>query len=332
MTSPVKTTKSTRKVAFAVILMVVIVTVPVGLLIHFQWQAAATAAVFGAVACLTVGILAGWRAAFIYVVPGLTIATGAAALFPSNAWWAALVLGVVASLVGLSAARGLNNVLLVIPIALGFEIADPPSVNVSIPIPLFVALVVLFTTVFGSTVVYLVSRHKPAPKDLVSVSKLRAQYFALVLGPFIALAAWCVVHFNLGHAGSWMILTILVIYKPFIQDGIKKAASRTVGTIGGFVVAIALAQVTTSEFVFYIVGVIAMVAALTFMLNGRPYWEYAVALTIAIVMMEGATNLVTTAETRLVATLLGAGASLVVMLLLRPFAIRATKTAGATHY
>ncbi len=332
MSSRSKAVQTTRTVVFALVVMVVLVSIPVMILIHFHWQASATAAMFSAMTCLIVGVQVGWRASFMYVVPGLTITEGFGALFPGNAWWAAILVGLTASVIGLSASRGLSNPLLMIPIALGFEVAQPPSVNVDIPVPLFIALVVLGTTVFGSTVIYLISRFRPAPKDLVKVSPTRARYFALVLGPFVALAAWVVVDLDLGHAGAWMILTILVIFKPFIQDGVKKAASRTVGTLAGFVVAIAVAQLTSSEWVFYVVGVTAMITCLTLVLMGRPYWQYAVALTIAIVMMEGATDLVDTAETRLAATLVGAVASLVVMGLLSPIAKRAAHKSGLSHY
>ncbi|MDD2817337.1 MAG: FUSC family protein [Candidatus Nanopelagicales bacterium] len=332
MTKRSKAVETTRKVTFAVLLMVVIITVPVMVLIHFGWQAAGTAAMFGAMACLMVGVQAGWRASFIYVVPGMTIATACAAAFPGNAWWAALILGISAGFVAFSSRMGLNNALLIIPIALGFEFAQPPQIDVDLPAPVFVGLVVLGTTIFGSCVVYLVSRHNSAPKDLKRVSVKRSNYFALTLGPFVAIAAWVVVHFDLAHGGAWMILTILVIFQPFIQDGMKKAVSRTAGTLGGFLVAIIIAETTNSVTVYYLVGVLSMVLALTFMLIGRPYWQYAVALTMSIVMLEGATDLISTAETRLVATVAGAGASVFLMFLLRPLAVRSAREAGIEHY
>ena len=58
----------------------------------------------------------------------------------------------------------------------------------------------------------------------------------------------------------------------------------------------------------------------------------AIALTTAIVMIEGATDLVRTAETRLAATHIGVAVSMIVMLVLRPYAAKASRKYGQTHY
>jgi hypothetical protein len=333
MTSGNKKALATKKVVVVVALMVVCATIPITVLVHFNWQAAATASVIAALATLIVGVQAGWRNAVLYVVPWMTVTAILGACFPGNPWWAALLVGSVSAVIALSAKKGMSSQLLIISIALGFEVAQPPVVTVAIPTPIFIGLVVLGSTLYSALVVYLATRSRPVPKTPGGdVSAKRAQYFALVLGPFVAIATWIVVHYNLGHAGAWMILTILVIFKPFIQDSIKKIFSRVVGTVGGFVIAITIAETTSSIWVYYVVGVISLIAAITFMLIGRPYWEYAAALTTGIVMMEGATDLVPTAETRLVATLSAAGASLVVMLLLRPVAARVSGKHGQSHY
>jgi Fusaric acid resistance protein-like len=321
-----------KKVVFALVLVVVCVTAPVAIVLHFQWQGAATVSICASMACIVAGMQAGWRVAFWYVVIGLSACTFLAALFPGNPWWGALILGAVAYFVGRSAARGLSSALLMLPIALGFQIAQPPEVTVGIAEPVFLGLLVLATSIFSTAVVYFVSRARPTPSNLTPINAVRASYFALALGPFVAIATWLVVDLNLGHAGAWMILTILVIFKPFIQDGIQKAISRTFGTIGGFVIAMVVAQLSSSEIVFYVVGAAAMITALAVMLLGRPYWQYAIALTTAIVMIEGATDLVRTAETRLAATLIGAAASLIVMLVLRPYVAKASGKHGLTHY
>ena len=330
--TPISQSKAAKKVIFALVLVVVCVTAPVAIVFHFQWQGAATVSVCAAMACIVSGIQAGWRVAFWCVVIGLSTCTFLAALFPGNPWWGAFVLGVVAYLVGRSAARGLSSALLMVPIALGFQIAQPPEVTVGIPEPLFLGLLVLVTAIFSTAVVFVVSRTRPTSNSLTPVTAVRASYFALALGPFVAIATWFVVDLNLGHAGAWMILTILVIFKPFIQDGIQKAASRTLGTIGGFVIAIVVAQFSSSEIVYYVVGAAAMITALAVVLLGHPYWQYAIALTTAIVMIEGATDLVRTAETRLAATLIGVAVSMIVMLVLRPYAAKASRKYGQTHY
>jgi uncharacterized membrane protein YccC len=149
----------------------------------------------------------------------------------------------------------------------------------------------------------------------------------------VGIATWFVVDLNLGHGGGWIILTIVVVYQPDLGDSFKKAGSRALGTLIGFLIAIIVGVFVTSGPLLYLLGTICMVAALVVMLAGKPYLWFAALLTPAIVLYESAGSTVTrVAIVRLEATLIGVAGTLVVMLILLPITMHFQRKAGASEH
>jgi K+-transporting ATPase c subunit len=72
-----------------------------------------------------------------------------------------------------------------------------------------------------------------------------------------------------------------------------------------------------------LIGTVFLMVAFLLMLQGRPYWLYATVLTPAIVLLESSGSTVdTVAKERLGATLIGVACTIIVMLVLTPFAPR----------
>ena len=137
----------------------------------------------------------------------------------------------------------------------------------------------------------------------------------------VGVATWLVIDLDLGHGGGWIILTIVVVYQPYLGDGFKKAGSRAIGTVIGFVIAIVIGAFVTSAPMLYLLGTVCLIVSMVVMLAGKPYWWFATFLTPAIVLYESAGSTVTkVAVERLEATLIGIAGTLVVMLILLPIA------------
>lgn len=194
-------------------------------------------------------------------------------------------------------------------------------------------LVVGAAALYGAGVVALMRHRIPAWAEKPRISSSRALVFAVSNGLLMAVATWFVIALDLGHTGAWLLLTIVVVSQPYVQDGFTKALQRAGGTLLGFGVAFLVGAATSNVVILYVVGMVALMAAATLMLQRRPYWMFAASLTLTVVMLEGASSSVeATAISRLVATLVGAGAALAVTAVLQPFAKSSAQKHGVTHY
>ncbi len=292
---------------------------------------AATMAVFGALTALVAGLTAGWRVA---VAATLVLAGASAVAVPlsGTAWAAALLLASVSAVVALTARRGQAAALLLIPISLAFTVSEPPMGELEEPQRALIVLAItagagLFATVAGR--VGLPVRLPEAPH----VSRQRAAWFAVQLGLLVVAATWVTVAYQLGHTGAWLIMTILIVVQPYLQDGMRIAVQRALGTVLGFAVAMAFIFVTGWPVVLFVAGGLFMFAALVFRIEKRPYWQYAALLTPAIVLLEGGSgSLADTAWQRLLATVLGAVTALALMAMVRPLYQRAAQEHGLEHW
>jgi hypothetical protein len=299
-----------------------------------DWESVAGVAAMGAMTCFIAAILGGWRLALGLALP-LAIASGLAVALSGNPWLAALLMAVAAGAKGVAAGRGLQGAYIMAPISVGFILAQPPRPDVAMPPALFVGLVVLAAGLYATLVVIVLLRLLPPlpPPALKPIAPALARIYGIVLGLMVGIAAWFVVRFDLGHGGAWLMLTIIVVLQPFVQDGIERVLGRAAGTTLGFAIAFAIAKVTDAPAVIYTFGMAAMVVAVIFLMSKRPYWQYAALLTTAIVLLEGAaTSVVDTDLTRLAATLVGSAAVLLVTAVALPIAKKSATSRGVTHY
>lgn len=327
-----RTAAAVRKIAIGMVWLTIAAFAPAALMGILGWQHAVIVAMFGGLAAFMGGMMgSGWvtslSVSFIFAV--LAALTVWAAPYPVAA---GLVLGVAAFWRGYGARVGLHNALLMTVIALGFLLTAPPTFSGPVPTPIVTAIVALLSGLYVTLVMYL-ARSKVHPPALTRLVTLRVVAFSVILAVMVGGVAYCVVRFNLGHGGSWIILTILVVFQPYLGAGFKKAGSRVAGTAVGFVLALVIGEFVSSGPLLYVLGLICIMVALTFMMLGKPYWWFVMFLTPSIVLFESAGSTVDhTAVVRLEATTVGVIITLVVMLLLSPAAKYLQTKSGASNF
>jgi hypothetical protein len=333
MTTPKETKSAAAKsIVISVLLIVVAGYVPAIIMGALGWKSAVSLAMLGGMATFLACTMGkGWHTGLIIAVP-FSVFTALIVWSAPYALLAAIVMAGAAFLRGYGGKVGLHNALMMTVISLGFILAQPPKPVGTFAAPIFAGLVMLATTLWVTLIVFLAKRWVHPPK-LQSLVAARVVAFGVVLGIMIGIASWCVVHFELGHGGAWIILTILVVFQPYLGAGIKKAGARAAGTVAGFVIAIVVGLFFSGGAVLYVIGSILLVVALVFMMTGKPYWLFATFLTPAIVLYDSAGATVEkVAVERLEATIVGVLGTLVVMLALTPIAKRLALKAGQTEY
>ena len=325
--------RHTAKALITLNLMIVLaVLVPSWLVSALGYRSLAGIAMLAAVSALLLSLMRAWRSALLIVIP-FAIASSLAVVFAHNAWLAALLMALVAGALGPAAERGLNSSLTTIPIAIGFIISTPPSSTESGPSWLLVGIVTIVSMGWAILAGYVCRRWTPTLPHGTALGPRLSRWYGAILAILTGMAAWFVVTLGLGHSGGWLILTIVIVYQPYLQDGFRKALQRAGGTVVGFLVALGIGLVITNVTALLVIGTVVMVIAASLMALRKPYWIYAIFLTIAIVLLEGSgSNLFETDRNRLIATLIGVGVSLVAIILLRPFARSAAQRKGLTHY
>lgn len=293
------------------------------------WKSAVSVAMLAGLASFMACTMGkGWKSGLIIALP-FSVFTALTVWAAPYALAAAIVLAIAAFLRGYGAKVGLHNAFLTTVIALGFLVADPPKFTGSVPSPIVAGLVTLATALWVTLVVFVAQRWVHPPK-LAPIETVRVLWFSSVLALLVGIATWCVVHFDLGHGGGWIILTILVVFQPYLDTSFSKAVERALGTVAGFVIAIVVGLLVTSGPLLYLIGTILMIASIVFMLGGKPYWLFAAFLTPAIVLYESAGSTVTkVAIERLEATVAGVVATLIVLGILYPLAKYGQRKSGA---
>lgn len=315
-----------KSLVLGVVLMVIAGLAPAIVMGALGWHDAVSVAILsGLAAFIACNGGKGWHTGLIIAGPFSVLAALAVWAAP-YALLASLVLALAAFLRGYGAKIGVQNALLMTVIALGFMVASPPHSNTSLPTPIFVGLIALGTTLWVTLVVF-VLRKQLQPQKLVALDPVKVLAFSIILALMVGVATWCVVHFDLGHAGGWIILTIVVVFQPSFGAGFKKSAGRVAGTLVGFAIAIVAGALLPAGAAMYIGGAVFLILSMLAMLEGRAYWIFATFITAGIVLLESAGQTVEkVAFERLGATLIGVAGTMVVMLALSPLAKRLNLT------
>ena len=296
------------------------------------FTALATTALFGAMSGSVVSLTSSERVSLLMALP-LAAASALAVIVADSPWLAALLMAVVAGARGFTASSGLSGALTTPTIAVGFLVAQPPTLHESLPTWSIVGMTVLLCALWATLVILLLRHYLVAVPKTPGIPPVRARVFALISALMMGVAAWCVAEFHLGHAGGWLLLTIVVVFQPYVKDAFVKALHRAGGTFLGFIIAFVVGTLTQSAVLLSLLGFVAMSLSVGVMALGRPYWQYATFLTTAIVLFAGATSSVYEMDgLRLVATLLGVAFVLLVTALIQPFAKRSALVGGYTHY
>lgn len=261
----------------------------------------------------------GWRTGLAICLPFAVLA-GLADWAAPEPWLAAIVLAVAAFLRGYAAKVGQHNALMMVVIALGFIVVSPASANSadSFTSAIYVALLSLACGLWATLVTF-VLRHRLHAREHIGLDPIRVLAYSLSLAGLVGVATWFVVDLRLGHAGGWVILTIVVVFQPSLGAGFTKALSRAAGTILGISIALVAGVLVSGIWLAYLVGTLFLIASFLFMLQGRPYWLFVALLTPGIVLFDSAGSTVqAVAQERLGATLVGVVATVLVMLALAP--------------
>ena len=322
----------TKNIAISVFLMVFAGFSPAIVMGALGWKSAVSVAMLAGLATFMACTMGkGWTSGLIIAVPFSVLTTLTAWAAPI-AIAAAIVLAVAAFLRGYGAKAGLHNAFLTMVIALGFLVAEPPKFSGTVPSPIVAGLVTLATALWVTLIAFLAKRWVHPPK-LAPIEMIRVVWFSSVLALLVGIATWCVVHFDLGHGGGWIILTILVVFQPYLDTSFSKAWGRALGTLAGFFIAIGVGVIVTNGPLLYLIGTIFLIASMVFMLDGKAYWLFAAFLTPAIVLYESAGSTVTkVAIERLEATVVGIVGTLLVLAILYPLAKHWQRKSGAAQY
>ncbi len=273
--------------------------------------------------------------AAVFVPPRLSLtaaaltAVGAVLAVPAAdvPWAAAFVMVACGVAMGFAAKAGAAGAVTMAPITVAFVLSEPPAQPAWA-----VGLAVLASSLFGVGLGVSVRRHLPQ-RDLTPLGSERALAYGGMLALLAGVSGYFVAALQPGHAGAWLLLTFFVVIQPYLQDGWRKALERAAGTALGFLVAMGFGLLTDNRSALFAVGLVAMIAGVWMRVKNHPYWQNTTLLTIGVVMSEGAaTSVVSTAEQRLLATVIGVVASLLAMAALGPLYRRGAEKAGLDHY
>jgi hypothetical protein len=247
---------------------------------------------------------------------------------------AALLMAAFTLAAGLTASSGMAANLIMYPVSLGFLIAVPPVDAKGLVYPLWVIGLVLF---LGGTYAALLGAylgHRLKLPEPAQVSTTRAAAYAGALALMAGFATWLVVDRDLRHGGAWLIMTVLIVYRPYLQDALKMTLQRAGGTVLGCLIAATFAVFHAPIWLDVIAGLLLLALALAVRAEpSRPYWQYTAVITPTIVLLEGAgAGVLQTDFQRIFYTLLGAAIAVLVEVVLAPIYRHKASAGGLTKY
>lgn len=281
--------------------------------------------------------LLGARRIAIGAAVGMIVVAPVALLASEVPWLAALVLGAVGAATGICARWGASGLAVTAAISIVFLITDPPSLADDLGDSARLTLAMAIASGWGLLVGLLVRRwrgsaQKPTPRG---ESWVRTLVYAGILTVALGVGGAVVVGTQWGHTGGWFLMTFLLILQPYLQDSWRHTVDRATGTVLGAVLAVAVLWAADGWSVaLYLIGSASAIVALTIRFTTkRPYWQYVLFLTPAVVILEGVgSSIADTAINRIVATLLAAAIALLLEAALAPLYRRAAREHSLERY
>ncbi len=296
-------------------------------------SAIAGALILPVMASLLPALLADVRTA-LFAAGGVAVGSTLAATVAGDPLLAALVMAATALLVGLACRWGHSKNLVLVPITVGFVICVPPATAADVPVqPLLLGAASLAAALWGTAVGSFIGRKMPKAPPQPEIWP-RVWAYAIVLAILTGIAAGISVATDWGHAGGWFILTVVLVFQPYIQDSFRRTGQRAVGTVIGVISAYVIHLLLPWSTAEIIAGAALMVAAVIVAMNPKyPYWFFTALLTPAIVLLAGSSSDFTEVDiSRLLATRAGAGLALAAALLLAPLYRAGAKKHGHARY
>ena len=283
------------------------------------YPAIAGALVMPTVAAFLPALLADVRTSlFAAVMVG--VGSAVAIAVTGHALWAGLTMATVALVTGLGCHWGRSKNLMLVPITLGFVVCVPPSLGNGQPInALALGAASLVAALWGTLAGTLLGRKSPKPPHKPEVWA-RTWSYAIVLAILTGVAAGFSVGVSWRHAGAWFIMTVVLVFQPYLQDAFQRTWQRGAGTVIGVLLAFLIHLVLPWPTAELILGEVLLIAAILVISTGKyPYWFFTSLITPAIVLLVGNSgNFVATDGARLIATFAGVGLAFLAELLLTP--------------
>jgi hypothetical protein len=325
--------KKSTGIGVTLVAMTVAMAVPPIIANALGQSALAGALILPVMASLLPALLADVRTA-LFAAGGLAVGSTAAATVAGDPLLAALVMAATALLVGLACRWGRSKNLILVPITVGFVVCVPPATAADLPVqPLLLGAASLAAALWGTAVGSFLGKRMPKTPPQPEIWP-RVWAYAIVLAILTGIAAGISVATDWGHAGGWFILTVVLVFQPYLQDSFRRTGQRAVGTVIGVIGAYVVHLLLPWSTVEIVVGAVLMVTAVIVAMNPKyPYWFFTALLTPAIVLLAGSSSDFTeVATSRLLATLAGAALSLAAALLLAPIYRSGAKKHGHARY
>lgn len=267
----------------------------------------------------------------------MTVAAAIALPASTTPWLAALTLGAIGAAVGIASRWGASNYVVLGGVSVIFLISAPPAMPSGSREDVILAAATAGSALWGVLAAYVIRRrfHKTPKQDASPMNWQRVVPFATILTIVLAVSGWLVVDLQWAHGGGWFMMTFLIILQPYMQDSWSLTIHRTTGTVAGIVLAMILyALLQEATVLLYIVAAASAALALTLRYTTkRPYWQYVLFLTPAVVLLEGVrTSVINTAEQRLLFTLLAAAVAAGLEMALMPLYRRSARIHDLAHY
>ena len=279
----------------------------------------AGALVMPTVAAFLPALLADTRTS-IFAAGMVSAGSAAAVAVSGNSILAGLTMAAVAFITGLGCHWGRSKNLMIVPITVGFVICLPPNAaSDRATDALLVGAASLAAALWGTLAGSLLGRRSPKPPHKPEVW-VRTLWYAAVLAILTGVAAGISVGISWGHAGAWFIMTVVLVFQPYLQDAFQRTWQRGAGTVIGVLLAFLIHLVMPWSTVELILGEIFLIVSMLVISTGKyPYWFFTSLITPAIVLLAGSSgNFMATDGARLLATFAGVGLAFAAEFLLAP--------------
>lgn len=327
----------TRKIAGIGLVMLIItvaVIVPPAVAVALDAGALAGSLILPVIAALIPAMLVSWRAA-LFATAVLVVGVTLADIANGHALLEALIMAATSLVIGLGCRWGVSKNLIMVPIAVGFIVCLDPKASEDLAVNArMLLLATLFAALWGLAVGWLLSHKVPQPPHKPETWQ-RTWPYAITLAVLTGIAAYISVSVSWGHAGAWFILTVVIVFQPYLSDAFSRTWQRAAGTILGVAITYAVHLLIPWSWLTLVIGEVLMLVAMFVMLNPKyPYWLYTTLFTPAILLLLTTTagNFEQTTFARLIATLAGACLALIAVALLAPLYRAKAKALGLEKY
>lgn len=275
---------------------------------------------FGAIISVSAGFIS-MRLAVILAPVGGIVSTFATMLHPYPIV-GSIFLGLVAGAAAYTARRGINSVVLLVPLFASFALVAPPEVSRAstwLQAGVLIGLASMLGGLWSLGVMRVLVGNDMPKKPLTPLSMRGSVSYAIIMGSVIGISAWGVLTWAPSHQGAWLLLTLIVVLQPAPSDTFSKTFNRLGGTLIGVVAAGLISLAITSSAVSLVLSTIFLFVALVlrYVLK-KPYWLYMTFLTPSVILIDShGRDVMDVAAERLAATVLAALIAITIALLVK---------------